>query len=445
MIVSSLAEEGAEQTVAALALGAADTLPKPGTGRFNGRFSEVLLGKLKALGYADPQLAAGSRAATGSTAHRCCARCRPIRSTLLAIGASTGGIHALGAFFEALPEAHRRADPGHAASAGPVHGRLRAPARRCRQARGAGRRRRHGAAAGPHHRRAGRRASDRRPMASTAPVVRLTAAAVAQRLHAVASIRCLRRSARSSARARSASCSPAWAATGSKARRGWSRRRLRPRAGRGELRRLGHAARGPRGRPRLRRPAARQDRAADRVADRGAALVQISDSSSRILAGLLEARTGQQLTMSRRWRIETALSSLLRERGIATLDELITILVMGKEPSLSQPGRRGAAQQRNLFLPRPRAVRPAASAMRCRSSRKRARSEPSGCASGRRAARPGQEAYSLAMLFAEEPREVARLDHRHPRHRRIDLVRRSRAAAASTASSKSSAASASTR
>ena len=52
MIVSSLAEEGAEQTVAALALGAADTLPKPGTGRFNGRFSEVLVGRLKALGYA---------------------------------------------------------------------------------------------------------------------------------------------------------------------------------------------------------------------------------------------------------------------------------------------------------------------------------------------------------------------------------------------------------
>jgi hypothetical protein len=50
--------------------------------------------------------------------------------------------------------------------------------------------------------------------------------------------------------------------------------------------------------------------------------MQISDSSSRILAGLLEARTGQQLTMSRRWRIETALSSLLRERNISTLDEL---------------------------------------------------------------------------------------------------------------------------
>ena len=63
--------------------------------------------------------------------------------------------------------------------------------------------------------------------------------------------------------------------------------------------------------------------------------MQVSDSSSRILAGLLEARTGQQLTMSRRWRIETALSSLLKARGIATLDELITILVMGREPALA--------------------------------------------------------------------------------------------------------------
>jgi hypothetical protein len=55
MIVSSLAEEGAEETVAALALGAADTLPKPGTGRFNGRFSEVLMAKLRALGRAETQ------------------------------------------------------------------------------------------------------------------------------------------------------------------------------------------------------------------------------------------------------------------------------------------------------------------------------------------------------------------------------------------------------
>jgi two-component system chemotaxis response regulator CheB len=102
MIVSSLAEEGAEQTVAALALGAADTLPKPGTGRFNGRFSEVLVGKLKALGYAAlPMPAPASANADSATLLRAMPN-DPI--DLLAIGASTGGIHALGALFQALPQ-----------------------------------------------------------------------------------------------------------------------------------------------------------------------------------------------------------------------------------------------------------------------------------------------------------------------------------------------------
>ena len=101
MIVSSLAEEGAEQTVAALALGAADTLPKPGTGRFNGKFSEVLLGKLKALGYA------GGPAPVTPVAPRApqpALRAMPSDPIdLLAVGASTGGIHALGVLFNTLP------------------------------------------------------------------------------------------------------------------------------------------------------------------------------------------------------------------------------------------------------------------------------------------------------------------------------------------------------
>jgi len=99
MIVSSLAEEGAEHTVAALALGAADTLPKPGTGRFNGRFSEILLGKLKALGYASVRTGAPA-VSTSPVA------LRPMPADpidILAIGASTGGIHALATLFQALP------------------------------------------------------------------------------------------------------------------------------------------------------------------------------------------------------------------------------------------------------------------------------------------------------------------------------------------------------
>ena len=102
LIVSSLAEEGAEETVAALALGAADTLPKPGTGRFNGRFSEVLLGKLRALGRAVPTVTL--RAPVKESIPAGLLRTMsdgPVK--LLALGASTGGIHALTAFFQALP------------------------------------------------------------------------------------------------------------------------------------------------------------------------------------------------------------------------------------------------------------------------------------------------------------------------------------------------------
>ena len=129
--------------------------------------------------------------------------------------------------------------------------------------------------------------------------------------------------------------------------------------------------------------------------------MQISDSSTRILAGLLEARTGQQLTMSRRWRIETALSSLLRERGISTLDELITILVMGKEPSLSQMVVEALLNNETYFF-RDRApfdvlqrhALPVLATSRAKS--KRLRIWSAGCSTG-------QEVYSLAMLFAEEP------------------------------------------
>lgn len=101
MIVSSLAEEGAEETVAALALGAADTLPKPGTGRFNGRFSEILLSKLKALGYAAALDERASPAKLGLQAPLRAMPSDPIEA--LGIGASTGGIHALGVLFHALP------------------------------------------------------------------------------------------------------------------------------------------------------------------------------------------------------------------------------------------------------------------------------------------------------------------------------------------------------
>jgi len=100
LIVSSLAEDGAEAAVKALALGAADTLPKPGTGNFAGRFSEVLAERLRRIGRAErPGIAVPNegekplrlRAATTS------------RLGCVAIGASTGGLHATTEFLRALP------------------------------------------------------------------------------------------------------------------------------------------------------------------------------------------------------------------------------------------------------------------------------------------------------------------------------------------------------
>lgn len=102
IIVSSLAEHGAQATVKALALGAADTLPKPGVNAFAGRFSEILADRLRRIGRADRS--AGTQPAKHKGDH---VQLRPpgrAEPTCLAIGASTGGLHALSCFFDKLPQ-----------------------------------------------------------------------------------------------------------------------------------------------------------------------------------------------------------------------------------------------------------------------------------------------------------------------------------------------------
>ncbi|ATY31776.1 chemotaxis protein CheB [Sphingomonas psychrotolerans] len=96
LIVSSSADEGAAVTVQALALGAADTLVKPGIGTFGGRFAEVLEDRLSKLmdGHAEPLPHAAPRAGPVAAPHD---------FDLVAIGASTGGIHALSQLLRAIP------------------------------------------------------------------------------------------------------------------------------------------------------------------------------------------------------------------------------------------------------------------------------------------------------------------------------------------------------
>lgn len=99
LVVSSLAEDGAAATVEALAQGAADTLLKPGTGRIQGRFADILIEKIRALGNIESEAPLAVR--RRQIAPLQAMGVEPL--SLLAIGASTGGIHALGRFFGQLP------------------------------------------------------------------------------------------------------------------------------------------------------------------------------------------------------------------------------------------------------------------------------------------------------------------------------------------------------
>jgi two-component system chemotaxis response regulator CheB len=94
LVVSSAAAAGAEVTMRALALGAADTLVKPSIGAFATRFGETLLARLDLL--ATPgEPSATPRRTTVMT---------PPPFDAVAIGASTGGIHALASLLAQVPK-----------------------------------------------------------------------------------------------------------------------------------------------------------------------------------------------------------------------------------------------------------------------------------------------------------------------------------------------------
>jgi len=64
--------------------------------------------------------------------------------------------------------------------------------------------------------------------------------------------------------------------------------------------------------------------------------VPMFEGAARILAGLLEARTGQTLSEGRAWRMETALRPVLRQYKLADIDELAARLTRKSDPRLEQ-------------------------------------------------------------------------------------------------------------
>lgn len=97
IIVSALAGDGARATIEALALGAADTLAKPDIDALGRQFGAVLIDKMLRLGKTVPAAFSHARSP------QCLRPANSVPIACLAIGASTGGLHALAAFFENLP------------------------------------------------------------------------------------------------------------------------------------------------------------------------------------------------------------------------------------------------------------------------------------------------------------------------------------------------------
>jgi two-component system chemotaxis response regulator CheB len=102
LVVSSLTVDGAEHSLAALSMGAADTLLKPRPGGFTEDYRSQLLGKIRALGArpGEPGSAADPRGAASFARPAPALRTR--RPAVIAVGASTGGIHALGLMLGAI-------------------------------------------------------------------------------------------------------------------------------------------------------------------------------------------------------------------------------------------------------------------------------------------------------------------------------------------------------
>ena len=132
--------------------------------------------------------------------------------------------------------------------------------------------------------------------------------------------------------------------------------------------------------------------------------METSQASLQIIADLLAEHTGQQLTESRRWRVASALSGVFRDYGISNVDQLVCLL----DEQKTNAARRDLSQRiveallnnetyffrdKPTFDQLPTEVIP--ELMRRRAQTRRLSIWCAGCSTG-------QEAHSLAMVFADE-------------------------------------------
>jgi chemotaxis protein methyltransferase CheR len=132
--------------------------------------------------------------------------------------------------------------------------------------------------------------------------------------------------------------------------------------------------------------------------------MDVSEISHQIIADLLEARTGQHLTESRRWRVNSALAGIFRAHGISNVDQLVCLLAAppgGPEsPDLSQEVVEALLNNETYFYrDKPTFDQLPAEILPEIAQRRRDMRRLSiwsvGCSTG-------QEVYSLAMMFADQ-------------------------------------------
>ncbi len=128
--------------------------------------------------------------------------------------------------------------------------------------------------------------------------------------------------------------------------------------------------------------------------------MDLNTGARQILANLLEARTGQQLTPNRSWRIDTALTSILRSRGLTGIDQLVTRLATKSDPALADEVVEALLNNETFFY-RDRTPfdlllsGPLKRIQAARAESKRLRIWSAGCSTG-------QEPYSVAISLAED-------------------------------------------
>ena len=122
-------------------------------------------------------------------------------------------------------------------------------------------------------------------------------------------------------------------------------------------------------------------------------------ASVRVLSALIEARTGQQISAARNWRMEASLKPVMREAGVATLDLLVGQIAGGRNEVLTRRVVEALLNNETSFF-RDAAVfeqieREALESLRkSRGGVRRLRIWSAACSTG-------QEPYSLAMMFRD--------------------------------------------